>query len=147
MAAIASVADDARFCDATRMRSLPIWTVGAVALASCAPHAMNLSADRCWSVSVGDRVEGTAILVAYSGIACTECGASVSGRGCRGVGFATANVSVHQAYDRIVHSAPADRYGFVQIAVFLSGEVIPEGGTGKPLIRATQLRLAGSSGG
>jgi hypothetical protein len=116
--------------------------MGALAVASCASKPVHITADRCWSVSVGDKVEGTAILIAYAGNMCIECGASVRARNCPAVGFSTADDAVDQAYDRIVHSEPASNLGFVQRVVFLSGEVIPNGATGKPMIRAIQLRVA-----
>lgn len=129
------------------MRSLALLLINAVALASCGSKAVQIAADRCWSVSVGDRVEGTAILVANSDEGCIECGASVSGgRNCAGVGFATASGDVKQTYDRIVGSVPADNLGFVSPVVFLSGDVIANGATGKPMIRATQLRLEDAGG-
>jgi hypothetical protein len=62
------------------------------------------------------------------------------------VGFATANDAVDQAYDRIIHSAPANSLGFVQQVVFLSGEVVPNGATGKPMIRAAHARSARING-
>jgi len=136
------LADNKAFCEDARMRSSASTLISAVVLASCAPKPVYIAAEQCWSVSVGDKVEGTAILSAYSGSECIECGASVSGHSCPGVGFAAANNAVDQAYDRIVHSAPADNLGFVSQRVFLSGDVIPNGATGKPMIRATQLRLA-----
>lgn len=116
--------------------------MGAFAVASCGSKPVHIAADRCWSVSVGDKVEGTATLIAYAGNMCIECGASVRGRNCPAVGFSTAGDAVDQAYDRIVHSTPANDFGFVQRVVFLSGEVIPNGATGKAMIRATQLRVA-----
>jgi hypothetical protein len=125
------------------MRSLPLLLISAVALACCASQPVQITANKCWSVSVGDKVEGTAVLFAIAqNDGCIECGATVSGRGCPGVGFATGSDSVDQAYDRIVKSARVDGFGFVQPVVYLSGEVIPNGATGKPMIRANQLRLA-----
>ncbi|MFS2108440.1 hypothetical protein ACCC88_02035 [Sphingomonas sp. Sphisp140] len=124
------------------MRSLPSLLICAFVLASCASQPVQISANKCWSVSAGEKVEGTAVLFANAqNDACIECGASVSGRDCPGVGFAAGNNSVDQAYDHIVQSARADGFGFVQPVVYLSGEVIPNGATGKPMIRANQLRL------
>jgi hypothetical protein len=123
------------------MRSYNLSLLCLVALASCAAQPIELSANRCWTVSVGDKVEGTAVLFAHAAKdGCIECGASVSGRNCPGVGFATGNDSVDQAYDRIVQSTRQDEFGNVQVVVHLSGEVIPNGATGKPMIRASILR-------
>jgi hypothetical protein len=123
------------------MRSLNLSLLSLLALGSCAAKPVEVAADRCWTVSVGDRVEGTAVLFAHAvKDGCIECGASVSGRGCSGVGFATGNNSVDQAYDRIVQSARPDGFGNVQRVVYLLGEVIPNGANGKPMIRASLLR-------
>ena len=125
------------------MRALLLLAIGVVTLSSCASRPVQIAADRCWSVSVGDKVEGTAVLFAHKpGDGCIECGASVSGRNCPSVGFAVPAAAAEQAYDRIVQTAPADQNGFVQQVVYLSGEVIPNGATGRPMIRAEQLRLA-----
>lgn len=124
------------------MRSFTFSLLSLVALASCASKPVEVDANRCWTVSIGDKVEGTAVLFAHAvKDGCIECGASVSGRDCPGVGFATGNDSVDQAYDRIVQSARPDGFGNVQPVVYLSGEVIPNGATGKPMIRASLLRL------
>ncbi len=72
------------------------------------------------------------------GDGCIECGASVSGLKCPGVGFAVpATADAEQAYDRIVQTAPADQNGFVQQVVYLSGKVISNGASGKPMIRVS----------
>ncbi|MFB0873689.1 MULTISPECIES: hypothetical protein [unclassified Sphingobium] len=124
------------------MRSYNLSLFCLVALASCASKPVELSANRCWAVSVGDKVEGTAVLLAHAAKdGCIECGASVSGRDCPGVGFATGNDNVDQAYDRIVRSARQDGFGNVQVVVQLSGEVIPDGATGRPMVRANRLSL------
>jgi hypothetical protein len=125
------------------MRALLSLSIGSVALASCASSPVQLAADRCWSVSVGDKVEGTAVLFAHKpDDGCIECGASLSGRNCPSVGFAVPAGTAVQAYDRIVRTAPADQYGFIQQVVYLSGTVVPNGATGRPMVRAEVLRLA-----
>ncbi len=126
------------------MRALLSLAISVVTLSSCASQPVQIAADRCWSLSVGDKVEGTAMLFAHKpGDGCLECGASVSGRNCPGVGFAVpATAAAEQTYNRIVQTAPADKNGFVLQIVYLSGEVIPNGATGKPMIRAEQLNLA-----
>ncbi len=128
------------------MRSLPFLMMSVVALGSCTSKPVHIAADRCWSVSVGDKVEGTAVLSTYADNMCIECGASVRGRNCPAVGFATANDTVDQVYDRIIHTASSNDLGFVQQVVFLSGDVVPNGATGKPMIRATRLRTARTNG-
>ncbi|GAA0727134.1 hypothetical protein [Sphingomonas japonica] len=125
------------------MRSFRLSLLSVIALASCASKPVEIDANQCWSLSLGDKVKGTAVLFAHAAKdGCIECGASVSGRGCPGVGFATANDSVDQAYERILQSERPDAFGNVRPVVYLSGEVIPNGATGKPMIRASLLRLA-----
>jgi len=114
-----------------------------VTVASCASKPVRIAADRCWSVSLGDKVEGTAVLSAYKArFGCTECGASVAARDCPGMGFAIGSGSADQAYHRILRTAPANGNGYVQQVVFLSGKVVPNGAPGRLMIRAEQLRLA-----
>ena len=130
-------------CDDPPMRSFNLSLLSLFALGACASKPIEVAANRCWTVSVGDKVRGTAVLFAHAAKdGCIECGASVSGRGCPSVGFATGDNSVDQAYDRIVQSARPDGFGNVQPIVYLSGDVIPNGATGKPMIRASYLRLA-----
>ncbi|WP_325231712.1 hypothetical protein [Sphingobium sp.] len=125
------------------MRSYNLSLLCFAALASCASKPVELSANRCWVISVGDKVEGTAILFAHAAKdGCIECGASVSGRDCPGFGFVSSSDSVNQAYDRIVQSARQDEFGNVQVVVQLSAEVIPNEATGRPRLLATRLSLA-----
>lgn len=136
------VADIGQLCDDPKMRSFILSLASLLALGACASKPVEVAANKCWTVSVGDKVEGTAVLFAHAAKdGCIECGASVSGRDCHGVGFAAGNDSVDQAYDRIVQSAQPDGFGNVQPVVYLSGDVIPNGATGKPMIRASLLRL------
>ena len=129
-------------CDDLEMRSLNLSLLSLIALGTCASKPVEIAANQCWTVSVGDKVEGTAVLFAHAAKdGCIECGVSVSGRDCPGVGFAAGNDNVDQAYDRIVQSAHLDGFGNVQPVVYLSGDVIPNGATGKPMIRASHLRL------
>ena len=53
-------------CDDPRMRSYNLSLLCLIALASCASKPVELSANRCWAVSVGDEVEGTAVLFAHA---------------------------------------------------------------------------------
>lgn len=125
------------------MRALFPLALGVVSLPSCASKPIQIAADQCWSVSVGDKVEGTAVLSAHKPKdGCIECGASVAGRDCPGVAFAIATSAANQVYDRIVRTTPGDSNGYIQQVVFLSGKVVPNGATGRPMIRAEQLGLA-----
>lgn len=137
------LADIGQLCDHREMPACRPSLLFFIALASCASKPVELAADRCWNVGVGDQVEGTAVLVAHKAKdGCIERGASVSGRGCPCVGFATGNDGVDRAYDRIVQSAREDGYGNVQVVVRLTGDVIPNGATGRPMIRARLLEAS-----
>jgi hypothetical protein len=117
-------------------------SIGAEALASCTSSPVQLAVDRCWSVSVGDKVEGTAVLLAHKpGDGCIEWRASLSARNCTGVGLMAPAGAAAQMYDHIVLTAPADQNGFIQQIVYLSGKVVPSAATGMPMVRAEQLRL------
>jgi len=88
-------------------------------------------------------VQGTAILHAYAGGICIECGAYLSSAACpaRRTGFATANSSVDHTYDQLLRSSHVvDDY--IARRVFLKGVVIPDGATGQPMIQAAELRAA-----
>ncbi|WP_157035709.1 hypothetical protein [Sphingobium chungbukense] len=113
-----------------------------IALTSCGSGPIKIAADRCWTVSVGDQVEGTAILHAYAEQGCIECGAYLTSDQCPGTtDFAAANEAVDGAYDRIVHTSRPDKNGFIEQKVRLSGQVIANGATGKPMIQAERLEL------
>lgn len=121
------------------------------ALSSCGSKTLHISADRCWSLAAGDKVEGTAVLFAYKGDGCIECGASVSGKGpgngCPQVPLTITDEAVVRAYDRVVRSSPEIIPGFVQPTIFVTGEVLPyDGKKGALTIRATQLRIAKTGG-
>jgi hypothetical protein len=107
----------------------------------CGPSTVQMSADKCWSLTNGNRVEGTAVLHAYAGDGCIECGAYLTNAACPGVtGFATANNEVVRAYDRLRRSSPKTPYKWIERKVFLSGEGIPNGATGEPIVVARTLR-------
>lgn len=114
-----------------------------MALASCGSGPVKIAADQCWIVSVGDQVEGTAMLHAYAGQGCIECGAYLTADRCPGTtGFATANEAIDAAYNKIVHASSPDGNGFIERKVALSGQVIANGATGKPMVQADRLELA-----
>ena len=78
---------------------------------------------------------------AYAGDGCIECGAYLTNAACPGVtGFATANNEVDKAYDALRRSSPKTPHDWIERKVFLSGDVIPNGATGKPMVVAKTLR-------
>lgn len=104
-----------------------IALVGLALLAACGPRAIPLADGQCRSLQVGDRVEGSAILSAYVGNVCVECGTRLSRAGCAGdIGFRNANDRVDNDYRRIVQNLPldAEMYDFVKGRVFVSGTVV-----------------------
>lgn len=114
-----------------------------LSLTGCRPAPVHLSLDKCWSLSVGDKVEGTALLHAYGGGGCIECGAYIMSRACpKMTGFALADGPVNDAYDQLVKTSRIGSDGYVERAIFLSGDVIPNGATGKPMVRVAYLRAA-----
>jgi hypothetical protein len=125
------------------MRHFTLLLSALFTLAGCTPSVVEISADKCWSVSVGERVQGTAILHAYAGKICIECGAYLTSTGCPAMtGLASANQSTDQSYDRLVRTSPIDSEDYVVRKVFLSGQVVPDGASGRPMIQADQLRPA-----
>jgi hypothetical protein len=56
------------------------------------------------------------------------------------IGFALADGPVNEAYDDLLKTSRADPHDNIQRTVYLSGDVIPDGATGKPMVRANILR-------
>jgi hypothetical protein len=48
--------------------------------------------------------------------------------------------SVERSYEDIVKSSRVGADGYIERAVYVSGDVIPNGATGKPMVRANLLR-------
>lgn len=133
------------------MRSLLALIISTFELSSCGSNTLHISAGRCWSLSAGEKVEGTAVLFAHKGDGCMECGASVSGKGpgmgCPQVPLTITDEAVARAYDRVVRSSPEVIPNFVQPTIFVTGDVLPYvGKEGRLTIRATQLRIANTDG-
>jgi hypothetical protein len=117
--------------------------VGFAALAACGPRTISLTDGQCPEVRIGDRVEGVAILHAYTGDVCIECGASLSRPGCAGeIGYRNANDQVDADYRRIILQLPPDGDNdFVRGRVFVSGTIINmNGANGSPLLNADVIR-------
>ena len=136
------VADVRQLCHRWLMRRCVLALATAVVLTGCAPR--DIAADRCWSVSIGDRVQGTAVLHAYAGDGCIECGAYLTSTACpaRTTGFVAANNEADRSYDQLLRTSPVAASGYIARTVFLAGRVIPNGASGEPMIQAEQLRSA-----
>jgi hypothetical protein len=118
--------------------------VAMLSLVGCADASVKLSLDKCPSISIRDHVQGTAILHAYAGGGCIECGAYITSKACSEMtDFALADGPVNDAYDDLLKSSRAGANGYVQRTVYLAGDVIPNGATGKPMVRANVLRPIG----
>ena len=90
-------------------------------------------------------MEGTAILHAYAGDGCIECGAYITNKACPvTTGFRHGNREVEGVYDEIRKTSPAGSSRYIERVVFISGKVIPNGATGEPMVWVEQLRAAGS---
>jgi hypothetical protein len=126
------------------MRALLPLTVATLALASCASKVVQLSADRCWSLSAGDSVKGTAILYVASPFT-FHVGPKLSGGPhCPDYSISFANKAVSSAYAEItekrmsddLEGKPAER------TVALSGQVLPQSQREGLTINIKQLRFA-----
>lgn len=136
------LADIQRLCDAASMRTLLSLLIGAAALASCSRGQVELSADRCWSVSINNKVAGEATLFAYTGHDCIECGMQLLRKDCLPVPFTTADGEAERAIYRIARASKPDSAGFITRVIYLAGDVIPYGATEKPMIRASQVSVS-----
>ena len=115
-----------------------------LSIASCGPKSIDLADGSCGKVSVGDHVSGIAILHSYAGLGCIECGDYLTREGCTDrLGFRTANEQIDQVYDVITrHRSADDPQQPVERRVMVSGLVIANGATGKPLVNADHLAAA-----
>jgi hypothetical protein len=110
------------------MRALLPLTVATLALASCSSRVVQLSADRCWSLSAGDRVEGTAILYVASPFT-FHVGPKLSGGpDCPDYSISFANKAVGSAYAEITNKLMSDDLegGPTERTVALTGRVVPQ---------------------
>src|SRR5690349_4378295 len=122
------------------MRKLIFLIVCSLTLQSCTSKPMKIVANRCWAVSVGDRVKGTAVLFMPNADGCIDCSALVSGgKHCSGYAIALGTPAVEQAYERLKRTSLADGEGFLQRKVILTAEAVPNRTSGRPLLRATEL--------
>jgi hypothetical protein len=127
------------------MKVAAILAIGIPLLASCGPSVVKLSADDCWSLEIGDRVEGTATLHAYAGEGCIECGAYITNKACPGTtGFRHGNREVERVYDELRKTSPVSASRYIARVVFISGKVVPNGATGEPMVWVEQLRATES---
>jgi hypothetical protein len=122
----------------------PIVLVLGLSLTSCGPQKIELADGSCEKISVGDHVQGIAVLHSYAGLPCMHCGAYLTRDGCEGrVGFRTATDAADKAYNEITRRhAGESSDGPIERRVFVSGPVIPNGADGSPLINADHLSLA-----
>jgi hypothetical protein len=143
MSAIAPIADIPSICEDATMRVLISLTVATLALASCASKVVQLSADRCWSLSAGDRVEGTAILYLASPFT-FHVGPKLSGGPhCPDYAISFANKAVSSAYAEITKKRMSDDLEGrpTEKTVALSGQVLPQSQREGLTIDIKQLRL------
>jgi len=124
------------------MRTLLSLLIAAAAFASCSPRQVGLSANDCWSVSIGDNVVGEATLFAYTGRDCIECGMQLLRKNCLPVPFTTADGKAERAVYRIAKTTKPDSAGFITRVIYLAGDVVPYGATQKPMIRASQVSVS-----
>jgi hypothetical protein len=126
------------------MRALIPLTVATLALASCASSVVRLSADRCWSLSAGDRVEGTAILHVASPFT-FHVGPKLSGGpDCPDYPISFADKAVRSAYAEITNKRMSNDLegGPTERTVALSGQVLSQSQRGGLTINIKRLRFA-----
>jgi hypothetical protein len=113
-------------------------------LTSCASEPVQITADRCWSLSAGEEVQGAAILHIASPFT-FHIGPKVSGGpDCPRYLIRFANEAVNHAYGEIADRQLPDDVegGPKERTVVLLGDVIPGADRENPIIRITQLRFA-----
>ncbi len=138
-----SLADDKALCDRARMRtpflSLLVW-----GLASCASEPVHITADQCSSVSVGDEVQGTAVLYIASPFTFHVGPKVAGGPDCPSYQIQLANDVVSRAYGAIEQKEfPDDPSGGpIERMVTLSGKAVSGQTRGHPIIRITELRFS-----
>lgn len=121
-----------------------ILLLGTWGLTSCASEPAHVTADRCWSVSAGEEVQGSAILHIASPFTFHDGPKVSGGPDCPRYLIRLANEAVNHAYEEIadrllpddVAGAPKER------TVILSGNVILGADRESPVIRITRLRFA-----
>ncbi|USU09574.1 hypothetical protein NF700_04610 [Sphingomonadaceae bacterium OTU29MARTA1] len=126
------------------MRSSLLLTVASLTLPSCASRVVQLSADRCWSLSASDRVEGTALLYVASPFT-FHVGPKLSGGpDCPRYSISFANKAVGSAYAEITNKRMPDDLegGATERTVALSGDVERGDKREGLTIVITQLRFA-----
>ena len=122
----------------------PFLPLIALQLVSCRSAPVHIAADRCWSVSVDDKVQGPAILYIPSPFTFHVAPKLAGGRDCPRYRFRLANDAVSRVYDEIERTrlSDNDRGGPKERIVVLSGNVIRTEGSSGGIIRITQLRFA-----
>lgn len=129
------------------MRALTLL-VFCLPLSACTSTPVPIGAERCWSISSGDKVEGTAILYIPPPLSFHQ-GPEVSGLNCPGYSIQLVGDAANKAYNEIsLSSAGVSFGGPSERIVTLSGNVVrgEREGRRRFVIRVTQLRLATRAG-
>lgn len=140
---IRPLANDKALCDRARMRtpflSLLVW-----GLASCASEPVHIAADRCWSVSVGDEVQGSAFLYIASPFTFHVGPKVAGGPDCPSYQIQLENDVASRAYGEIEQKEfPDDPWGGPKERMVTLSGIVVSGKAGKsPIIRITQLRFS-----
>lgn len=127
-----------------RVSILPLVTWG---LTSCTSEPVQITADRCWSVSEGEEVQGAAILHIASPFTFHVAPKVSGGPNCPRYLIRLANEAVNHAYGEIAdRQLPDDVEGGPQErTVVLSGDVIPGADRESPIIQINELRFANTA--
>jgi len=114
------------------------------ALAGCAPARVHISDDKCWDLSDGDYVQGTANLDAWLPEAgCIECGAMIFNAKCRQktVGLVIPYAQLSRYYNEAIHRLPTSKFGSVTARIYVEGRIVGNDATGKFRIHAEKLSI------
>lgn len=112
-------------------------------LASCTSKPVHITAGQCWSVTAGDKIQGTAILFIASPFT-FHVGPKVGGgSNCPRYSVKFASPAVGKAYGEIIdRQLPDDPQGGPREGVImLSGDVIDGADRGTATIQITHIRL------
>lgn len=121
---------------------MPIIAI--LGLAACTSKPVDITAGQCWSVTAGDKVQGTAILYIASPFTFHVGPRVGGGPKCRQYPIKFASNAIGKAYGKITDRQMADNPegGPTQGIIALSGDVVDGGDRGNPTIQITDIQLA-----
>lgn len=112
-------------------------------LASCTSKPVHITAGQCWSVTAGDKIQGTAILFVASPFTFHVGPRVGGGPNCPRYSVKFASPAVGKAYGEITNRQLPDdpQGGPTEGVIMLSGDVIDGADRGSSTIQITHIRL------